>query len=413
MALAQSRGGDAHELRGGAQRFDVRRAAVTHTGAEAADHLVHRFGHRPAVWHAPLNALGNELGVFLLEVAVLRPLRHRSERTHAAVDLELAALEHLGLARGFLAPGKHRAEHHDAAARGERLDDIAGVLDAAVGDDGNAVFVGDLRAFHHGGDLRHADARDDARRADGAGADADLNAVGPRLNERLRGGGGGDVAGDELRVGVFGLDVLHRFHDVAGVAVGTVEHESVHARVKQRAGAVKHVRRNADGGGDKETAAAVLRGVRIGDRLFDVLDRDEALETEVLIHDGQLFDLVAAERFLRFFQRGPLAADNEIFARHKLANLAVHVGLKLHIAVGDDADELAGLVHDGNAGNAELGAELVRVAQRVLRGKEKRVGDDAVLAALDEIDLFRLLLDRHVFMDDADAALARDGDRHA
>ena len=49
----------------------------------------------------------------------------------------------------------------------------------------------------------------------------------------------------------------------------------------------------------------------------------------------------------------------------------------------------------------------------MLRGKEERVGDDAVLAALDEIDLLGLLLDRHIFMNDADAALARDGDRHA
>ena len=30
----------------------------------------------------------------------------------------------------------------------------------------------------------------------------------------------------------------------------------------------------------------------------------------------------------------------------------------------------------------------------------------------DEIDLLGLLLDRHIFMNDADAALARDGDRH-
>ena len=91
----------------------------------------------------------------------------------------------------------------------------------------------------------------------------------------------------------------------------------------------------------------------------------------------------------------------------------VGVGLKFHIAVGDDADELAGFVHDGNAGNAVFGAEIVRIAQRVLRGKEERVGDDAVLAALDEIDLLGLLLDRHIFMNDADAALARDRDRHA
>ena len=413
VALAQTRGGDAHKLRRRAQRLNIGRAAVAHARAEAADHLVHRVGHRPAVRHTPLNTLGNELGVFLLEIAVLGALRHRSERAHAAVDLELASLEHLGLARGFLTPGEHGAEHHDAAARGERLDDIAGIFDAAVGNDGDAVLIGDLRAFHHGGDLRHADARNDARRADGAGADADLDAVRARLNERFRGGGGGDVAGDELRIGVLGLDVLHSLHDVAGVAVGAVEHESVRARVEQRARAVEHVRRHADGGGDEETAAAVLRGVRVGDRLFNVLDRDETLEPEVLIDDGQLFDFVLAQRLLGFLKRRPLAADDEIFARHELADLPVEVGFKLHVAVGDDANKLAGLVHDGDAGNAEFAAKGIRVAQRVLRGEEERVGDDAVFAALDEVDLFGLLLDRHIFVDNADAALARNGDRHA
>ena len=47
---------------------------------------------------------------------------------------------------------------------------------------GMPYFVGDLAPLsHHGGDLRHADARNDARGADGAGADADLDAVRARL----------------------------------------------------------------------------------------------------------------------------------------------------------------------------------------------------------------------------------------
>ena len=195
--------------------------------------------------------------------------------------------------------------------------------------------------------------------------------------------------------------------------MGAVEHESVRARVKQRARAVEHVRRDADGGGDEQTAAAVLCGVGIGHSLFDILDRDETLEMEILIDDGQLFDLVLAQRLFGFFERRSLAADDEIFARHKLSDLPVEVGFKLHIAVRDDADKLSGFVHDGNAGNAEFGTEIIRIAQRVLRGKEERVGDDAVFAALDEIDLLGLLLDRHIFMNDADAALARDRDRHA
>ena len=56
------------------------------------------------------------------------------------------------------------------------------------------------RDVRHGGDLRHADAGDDARGADGARADADLDAVDAGLHEIARGFGGGDVAADDLQV---------------------------------------------------------------------------------------------------------------------------------------------------------------------------------------------------------------------
>ena len=50
------------------------------------------------------------------------------------------------------------------------------------------------------GDLRHADARDDARRADRAGADADLDRVGAVVGQRPGAGGRRDVAADHLHL---------------------------------------------------------------------------------------------------------------------------------------------------------------------------------------------------------------------
>ena len=53
-----------------------------------------------------------------------------------------------------------------------------------------------------GGDLRHADAGDDAGGADRAGPDADLDGVGARRRSRSRRRlGGGDVAGHDVDVG--------------------------------------------------------------------------------------------------------------------------------------------------------------------------------------------------------------------
>ena len=74
---------------------------------------------------------------------------------------------------------------------------------------------------------------------------------------------------------------------------------------------------------------------------------------------------------------------------------------------------LAVVVDDRKARDAELRAQRVDLVDRGVGRRRDRVGDHARLAALHPVDLRRLLLDREVAMQDAEAALARDGDRHA
>ena len=50
------------------------------------------------------------------------------------------------------------------------------------------------------------------------------------------------------------------------------------------------------------------------------------------------------------------------------------------------------------------------VADRFIRRQRDRIGDDAVLAALDLVHLARLLRDRHVLVNDADAPFLGQGD---
>ena len=59
----------------------------------------------------------------------------------------------------------------------------------------NAKLGGFLRAIRHRCDLRHADAADHARGADGAGADAHLDTVGARLDEGAGALSRGHIAG--------------------------------------------------------------------------------------------------------------------------------------------------------------------------------------------------------------------------
>ncbi len=85
-------------------------------------------------------------------------------------------------------------------ARGDRLGDVAGEADAAVGDERHVGLGERIRHHRHGGDLRHADTRDDAGGADGARADADLHRVRTRIRQGTRGVRRCDVAGDDLQV---------------------------------------------------------------------------------------------------------------------------------------------------------------------------------------------------------------------
>ncbi len=133
-----------------------------------------------------------------------------------------------------------------------------------------------------------------------------------------------------------------------------VEHEHIDARVDKSARAVENVIRDADGGGAEQTAGGVLCGVRILDYLLDILYRDEATELIVLIDYGKLLYTVLLEDGLGFVKRRADKAGDKPGLGHDLVDVAAHIGLEFHVTVGDDADELAVVVNDGYAGNAEL-----------------------------------------------------------
>ena len=162
VAFAQSGVRDAHEAGLGLQIFDGSAAEVAHSGAESADELVDHGFERSAVRYASFDAFGDELGEavaalfpcgnggpvaggkfldvgFTLEVAFAAALGHGAEAAHAAIGFEAASLVENGLAWALVDSSEKGAHHADAGARGDGLGDIAGVLDAAVGNDGDTA----------------------------------------------------------------------------------------------------------------------------------------------------------------------------------------------------------------------------------------------------------------------------------
>ena len=163
-----------------------------------------------------------------LEVALARSLRHGAKRSHAAIRLEAAALVQNHLAGTFVGAGEQRSDHHRARAGGQGLGDVAGILDAAIGDDGNARVFGGAISFGDGGDLRHAGAGDHARGADGARPNAHFDAVRAGASQVAGAVKGGDVAGHQIHVRQLRLHQLDRLEHAGGVAVRAVDGQHVH-----------------------------------------------------------------------------------------------------------------------------------------------------------------------------------------
>ena len=115
---------------------------------------------------------------------------------------------------------------------GNRLGDVAGVADAAVGDDGYLALLGHLRGFVNRRDLRNADAGNHPRGADRSRPDADLHGVGPGGDQILAPLGRRHVAGHDVDVPLF-LNAPDGFDDVGRMPVGTVDHQHIDALADQ------------------------------------------------------------------------------------------------------------------------------------------------------------------------------------
>jgi hypothetical protein len=257
-----------------------------------------------------------------------------------------------------------------------------------------------------------ADARDDARGADRAGPDADLDRVDPGVDQRLRRLCRDDVAGNQLQLRMGRADPLDGRDHAARVAVRGVDDDDIDARLRERSDAVQRVRRGADSRTDPEAPVLVLAGTREVARLLDVLDGDHAAQPPPGVHHQHLLDPVAMQEQQHFLARRVLAHRDELLARsHDLRHRQVELLLEADVAVRDDADDLVAVGRDRQARNALGARESDDFADRRVGPHGDRVLDDSALVFLHAPDLACLVGGGHALVDDADAAFLGDGDR--
>ena len=94
------------------------------------------------------------------------------------------------------------------------------------------------------------------------------------------------------------LDAVDGVEHVLRMAVRGIDHDEIDAGRDQRFGAREALVADGGRGGDAQPALLVLAGVRIGDRLLDVLDGDQADAAILVVDHQQLLDAVLMQQAL-------------------------------------------------------------------------------------------------------------------
>ena len=294
----------------------------------------------------------------------------------------------------------------------QRLDDITRELDAAVSNAAAIHLTGGPASFDDSRHLRYADAGDDAGRADGTGADTDLDAVGTSLENGFGSFIGSYVAGNELALGEGSFHFLDGAQHVCRMPVRGVEDEDISSALQKLLGTIDGVAGHTDGGGNAQTAAIVLAGIGIFLHFVDVLHGDKAAQMFVLVDNQQLFDTVLVQMTLGFLKRNAHGHRDEILAGHDVAHAdGISILNKADIPVGDNA--LQGtVVHNRKTGNPEIMHQGKGFTDRAFGANGHGVKNHAAFAFLDTLDLESLLGDGHILMDNTDTTHAGHGNGH-
>src|SRR5262245_10477449 len=278
---------DLHEARLGAHGGHVSTPQVAHTGPQTTDQLMNIKGERALVRHWPLNPFRDQLlRVFYvcLAVAVSAPLTHGTERTHSAINFIGSALIENRFPGALFGPREKAADHHRIRARSQRLSDIAGKFDPAVGDDGHVAARRGFSATANCCNLRHADAGYDTRRANGTRPDTDLDHVDACVYQGRRPLVGSYIAAGAIEINVAPPNLTHRIEDILRVTMGRVHGEQVYSGSYQRLHSFFPVGANAHGCTNTQPASLIFTGIRILNLFLNVFDRDQSLELGVLVH---------------------------------------------------------------------------------------------------------------------------------
>ena len=240
---------------------------------------------------------------------------------------------------------------------------------------------------------------------------------GAGLDQSFRPFRGGDIAGHDLHRIRHALDPRHRLEHAPGMAVGGVDDQKIDASVDQALASHVTGFAHRSRSGHAQSPLLVFAGMRMRHGLFDVLHRDQADATIRAVNDQKLLDTVLMQEPLGLVLLDPFAHCDQPLLGHQLGDLLPLVGGEPHVAVGQNADQLAGpsiagALHHRNPGDVMLLHQCQGIGEGCFRIDRYRVHDHARFEFLHLPHLHSLRFRIEIAVEHADAARLRHGDRH-
>ncbi len=176
------------------------------------------------------------------------------------------------------------------------------------------------------------------------------------------------------------------------MAMRGVNDDTIHARRDQSFGALEPGIAHGRGRRDAQATGGVLGGVRVHGRLVHVFHGQQADAAIIVIHDDQTLDPMLVQQAPGFVVRRVHFHGHDLF-RHQVCHRFRDVIGKARITIGDNADDLAALVHDRHAGKARALFKLDQITKARTRRDRDGVHHHAALIFLHHGHFTGLLFD--------------------
>ena len=194
--------------------------------------------------------------------------------------------------------------------------------------------------------------------------------------------------------------------------MGSVDDDSVGACLHQSIHTIHHIGGDTHASGHAETTILVLAGVRTFLGLHDITVGNEAHELAFLVHNGQFFDFMLLQNIGSLGESSAYMGGDEL-SNHYLAQRTLHVALETQVTIRHHADKHLILVHDRDAANTVFLHQAQGILHLSILVEGHGIDNHTVLGTLHFSYLVGLTFDAHILVEHTNTTFLGHTDGHS